>query len=188
MKQIRKLKPIRDISGKSRGMGVFYCEDCQSEVTRKTDQAKRQKSCGCSQYRHRLSITKLYHVWSDMFRRCDNPLSKSYHNYGGRGISISKQWGYFLNFRDWAISNGYVDGLEIDRRNNDGNYEPSNCRFVTHKENARNRRTTKLSMVKAGLIRSISKNTNLTQPEIGELFGVSHGTISAVVNLRIWKY
>ena len=73
--------------------------------------------------------------------RCGSPASKSYKNYGGRGIFVCPEWASdFLVFRAWALSNGYQADLEIDRIDNDGPYAPTNCRFVTRIENRANRR------------------------------------------------
>lgn len=97
------------------------------------------KSCGCykrekSSIRsrtHNLSKHKLYHVWIDIIRRCYDTKRKSYVNYGGRGITICKEWkddaGKFIN---WCLDNGWKDGLTIDRINVNGNYEPNNVRFA----------------------------------------------------------
>ncbi len=74
-----------------------------------------------------------------MIERCRNIKNKNYHNYGGRGISVCNEWYVFTNFYNWAISN-YQKGLELDRENNNGNYEPENCRFVTDIVNSNNRR------------------------------------------------
>lgn len=82
-------------------------------------------------------------VWCDMKARCFNPKSVSYKNYGGRGITVSNEWlgeHGFENFHNWCMENGYFDSCQIDRIDNDGNYEPLNCRLVTRKENARNTR------------------------------------------------
>jgi len=92
---------------------------------------------------HGKSKTKIYHVWSGMLRRCNNPKSKAYKNYGGRGIAVCSEWHDFLVFKKWALSHGYDESLQIDRINNDGNYEPSNCRFVTRSINHQNRRKRK---------------------------------------------
>ncbi len=76
-----------------------------------------------------------------MLRRCNNPKSISYPNYGGRGITVCKVWRKnFLVFYKWAIKNGYADNLEIDRKDVNGNYTPYNCRFITHYENSLNKR------------------------------------------------
>jgi len=73
-----------------------------------------------------------------MIQRCTNPKHKHYNSYGGRGITVCKEWESFEAFLDWALKNGYSDTLEIDRKENDGNYEPGNCRFITHLENCHN--------------------------------------------------
>ena len=83
---------------------------------------------------------RYYHIKE----RCYNPNSKAYKRYGGRGIKMCDEWlnDYEL-FEKWALSHGYEQHLAIDRINNDGNYSPDNCRFVTPKENNQNRRTTR---------------------------------------------
>lgn len=85
---------------------------------------------------------RLHDVWHSMIYRCSNPLNKSYKHYGGRGITVCDEWQEFKAFYDWAIESGYKKGLSIDRINNDGNYEPSNCRWVTKDEQFLNRRNT----------------------------------------------
>ena len=75
-----------------------------------------------------------------MKARCLNPNSHKYHAYGGRGITICDEWANnFQAFYDWAMANGYREDLTIDRRDNDGNYEPSNCRWVTNEAQCNNR-------------------------------------------------
>lgn len=74
-----------------------------------------------------------------MKQRCFNPNRQVYPNYGGRGITVSDEWAHFKQFEQWAIANGYKQGLDIDRIDNDGNYEPNNCRFISHKKNCNNR-------------------------------------------------
>lgn len=91
---------------------------------------------------------KLYSVWKNMKDRCYREKSKSYKNYGGRGIRVCEEWkNDYSAFRKWAFDNGYKvnkgrNELTIDRIDNDGNYEPSNCRFVTWKEQASNKQNT----------------------------------------------
>lgn len=110
----------------------------------------RATSCGC--YRaeaarkkfttHGLSNTRLSRIWRGMKDRCCNPKSKIYKHYGGRGITVCDEWkDSFESFYEWAMSNGYSDELSIDRINNDGNYEPLNCRWVDDKHQCNNRRS-----------------------------------------------
>jgi hypothetical protein len=103
------------------------------------------RSCGCwckeemarIKHKHGAAGTRLYGVWFKMLERCRNPKNKRFHRYGGRGISVCNRW---QSFQNWIDDMGYPasDTLEIDRINNDGNYEPGNCRWATKKQNCRN--------------------------------------------------
>lgn len=90
-------------------------------------------------HKHGLSGTALYRVWHDMKTRCYWEKGPKYARYGGRGIKVCDTWRDSRAFFEWALANGYQEGLQIDRVNNDGDYTPTNCRFVTNWENARNR-------------------------------------------------
>jgi hypothetical protein len=86
--------------------------------------------------KHGQSKTRLYQVWNSMKRRC---LDKTNKDYGGRGISVCERWLTWENFRD-DMGPSFKDGLSLDRANNDGNYEPSNCRWATRIEQRANTR------------------------------------------------
>lgn len=106
-------------------------------------------TCGCSHIRqasakhvHGESNTPLHNAWRNMLQRCYNPKRPGYPFYGGRGITVCDAWRDYFVFRDWARSNGYAVGLELDRKDTNGNYEPENCRFITGKANSQNKRDT----------------------------------------------
>lgn len=85
---------------------------------------------------HGLTHHSLHSIWRSMKNRCFNTKSKSYKHYGGRGILICREWDLsFLSFYNFCIDNGWKDGLQVDRIDNNGNYEPNNCQFITQSEN-----------------------------------------------------
>lgn len=88
-------------------------------------------SCGCE----KAAKQRLYQVWADMLARCNNPNIACWKYYGGRGIEVCAEWMKFANFKAWAETTGYSNDLTIDRIDSDGNYEPSNCRWITLYEN-----------------------------------------------------
>lgn len=97
--------------------------------------------------------TSLYTSWQHMKQRCLNPNNNKYPRYGGRGIKVCEEWLSIKNFSDWAYKNGWQEGYTIDRINNDGDYCPSNCRWIPRSENAKYKSTTKISFEQAQEIR-----------------------------------
>ncbi|HDY87984.1 MAG TPA: hypothetical protein ENH82_07725 [bacterium] len=177
----------------------FCCCDCGSEKEIHSHYliSGHTKSCGCSsaemsaeaRKKHGLGKHPIYYVWSHMKDRCYNPKDKGYKNYGGRGISVCEEWFSSLRiFYDFAIARGWKDGLQIDRINNEGNYEPNNCRFITQRENIRNSRTTKLTAREVLDIRSAyaNKSFNLAPAELAIAYGVKRGQIYSIINRGSW--
>lgn len=131
---------------------------------------------------------KLYSVWLNMRNRCYRVKGSDYHNYGGRGITVCDEWlNSFVRFRMWALINGYKEWLQIDRVDNDGNYEPSNCRFVTGAVNAQNRSDGVLDEYKVAEIRKMYAAKTHKQTEIAELFKTSPQLINTVIKNKVWK-
>jgi hypothetical protein len=157
------IKYIKTINKRS----YWLCKcDCgnEKEVIGNYLSSGRTKSCGCYQHEsivkrfttHGKSNEKLYYIWKGMLRRCENSKHRNYKDYGGRGISVCEEWHNLNKFIDWAHKNGYAEGLEIDRVNNNGIYEPNNCKWSTRKEQTLNtRRNIKIEL--DGEIKSLSE-------------------------------
>lgn len=125
-----------------------YCKECRADKKRvpHTHTTYTRVRNGKTQVvtrrvdSHGLSKSDpLYKVWCGMRRRCYETTAKNYRWYGGKGVQVHPDWHDFLTFRQWAYANGYAKGLELDRVDSDGNYEPGNCRWRTKKANLRNR-------------------------------------------------
>lgn len=133
------------------------------------------RSCGClyqdylhnprpNTQKHGKSNSRLYHIWRDMKLRCYNEKQIGYKNYGARGIKVCDEWqNNFKAFYDWAIDNGYKNNLQIDRINTNGDYKPSNCRWVTPLGNSNNKRNNRFITYKGETktIAEWSKSTNI---------------------------
>lgn len=155
------------------------CECGEIVIVRACDlKSGHTASCGClNRERQRASATthgetetRLYHIWEGMKSRCLNISDRSYKDYGGRGITVCAEWANsFEAFRDWALANGYRDDLTIDRKENDGPYNPDNCRWATAKQQGNNRRSNRL-------ITHNGETHTLTQ--WAELTGIKRETLS----------
>lgn len=125
-------------------------------------------------YKHGETKTRLFKIWSSMHERCERPKHKHYHSYGGRGITICPEWREFMPFANWARANVYSDNLTIDRIDNNGNYEPSNCRWVTVKEQQNNKRTNRIIFY---------KGERYTLTQLAEKVGIKKTTLKERLNM-----
>lgn len=149
-----RLLVLRESDSKNRIAWECLC-DCGNTVIVTTTglRNKGTKSCGCLKVEtaakthtihgdnSKSGRSRLYRIWSSMRGRCLNPSNDAYANYGGRGITICKEWDEFLIFKEWALQNGYNDTLTIDRIDVNQNYCPQNCRWISRKAQATNKRS-----------------------------------------------
>lgn len=134
-------------SGQRLTRWLCKCE-CGNEVKVRTTSLNsgNTKSCGCwhkdVHFKHGMIKDVVYKAWCSMIERCSNPNNPRYRAYGGRGIEVCKEWLKFENF--YADMGNRPSGCSLDRINVNGNYEASNCRWATYKQQNRNRRNNKL--------------------------------------------
>lgn len=171
------------------GNKLWLCQcDCGNVaiVTTYALRHGRKKSCGCAKEEaskkmilnsttHNETKTRLYSIWHTIKQRCHYPKHISYSQYGERGIVVCEEWrNSYEAFRNWALSNGYDESAprgkcSIDRIDVNGNYCPENCRWISYKEQANNKRTNRLI--------TFGKKTN-TLSEWSEITGIKYSTIS----------
>lgn len=152
--RFERLTVIKDSGKRYRGEEVIWLCQCDcgnlTEVRGYYLRSGHTKSCGCLHreisariikkvsFKHGGKGTRLYNLWDGIKQRCKNPNATKYETYGKRGIKICPEWETDFNiFKNWALKNGYKPGLTIDRLDYDGNYEPSNCQWLTRSENVK---------------------------------------------------
>lgn len=134
-----RLTVIRRNGQATSGNALWLCRcECGNKITTSGSDIRhgKTKSCGClnsqspHRYKHGAAYTRLWRLWKGMRERCEDPRRKAFLHYGARGISLCKEWHHFPTFKEWAHTHGYADDLTIERRNVNGNYEPSNCLWI----------------------------------------------------------
>jgi hypothetical protein len=142
------LKYPTENSNYKKQFGIYLCH-CGNEFETNTASVKsgHTKSCGCTRYenarkastKHNLTHHPLYNIWNAMINRTTNSTHQSFSNYGGRGIKVCERWINVANFID-DMYPSYIDGLTIDRIDNNKGYDPSNCRWATKSIQSQNTR------------------------------------------------
>lgn len=167
-----RLTAVRDVGRSNDGHRVWLCKcQCGAECTRQSNnlQAKALVSCGCAQrdlrVKHGGKGTSAYDAWAGAIGRCGNAASKDFHKYGGRGITVCDRWRH--SFENFIADMGEKpSGTSLDRIDNNGNYEPGNCRWATATEQVRNRRNS--AHVEWG-------GRSLPLAEVAALIGITYG-------------
>lgn len=179
--KIGRLTIKKEAGRDKRGELLWECEcECGNTIIALSSnlrKANHTTSCGCYRKENAKNIsvthgqtgTPLYNVWAGMKRRCYQKKGKDYYLYGGRGISMCKEWKADFNaFFEWAKKTGYKKGLSIDRIDTNGDYSPKNCRWVTNKQQANNKRNNRLLTY---------KGETHTMKEWSEKIGLNYNTL-----------
>ena len=172
-KKFGRLTVVEFASVNKHGKSMWKCRcECGNEIVVVGSHLTSGHTTSCRNHAsyttHGKRHTRLYRIWLLMKNRCSNAADPNYGNYGGRGIKVCEEWQKFIHFYEWAMTSGYVDNLTIDRIDNNGNYEPSNCRWATQKEQSNNKRTNVF----------ITHNSQThTLKEWSEITGINYSTL-----------
>ena len=145
-----------------------------------------RNGCKCKGYKinkigitsHGETKTRLHKIWESMLARCEYQKHPHYNEYGGRGITVCEEWHNYNTFKDWAKDNGYSENLTIDRKNNNGNYEPDNCRWITNALQQRNKNNCQM-------LNHNGKTQTLS--EWARELGINRGTLWSRINILHWE-
>lgn len=170
--------------------GLVECKECQRIYETDPNKLIYRKHCGCIKRGTRVCLyskthPRLMQCYKHMMSRCYNRNNKDFYNYGGKRIRVCKKW--FKKpeiFCKWSLENGYESSLTIDRINNKKSYSPENCRWSDAKTQGRNTSRNVLTMDLA--IEMRKDRLTMTYNELKIKYNVSLGTVSAVVNNRVW--
>jgi hypothetical protein len=195
-----RLTIIKEVEGQYWGKykhRQFLCKcDCENETTVRLEylRSEHTTSCGCnrelisfkSRKTHGMSGTNFYNKWASMVRRCRDKSDTNCKNYGARGIKVCVEWLEFEPFHDWAMVNGYEEGLTIERKDVNGNYEPGNCEWISRSMQARNKRNNHL-ITYDGETKTLIEWAEELQINYGTLYSrISYGwTIDRAFNLPV---
>ena len=182
---------------KNRRTSAYW--QCQCDCGRNTEtsgshlRTGHSTSCGCIAFEkmkvatttHGLTKMPIYKVWKEMRARCNRQSHARFNSYGGRGIVVCAKWNMSFEAFLKDVGGDYKSNLQLDRINNNGNYEPGNTRWVDAKTNVRNSRTIKIDAQDAGAIKSMLVFGS-TQSEIARDFGISKDIVSAIKRNRTW--
>jgi hypothetical protein len=185
------LKAIKNNKGNSVSMALYYCEFCNNYIAKNRSSGKNNISCGCSNirnYKHGGTNTRLYKIFDGIHQRCYNENNKDYIYYGKRGIYICSTWyKNFINFKKWALENGYASNFLIDRINNNLGYTPSNCRWVSSLDSNRNKTSTKLNIEKVKQIRLKYSTGKYTQKELAIFYKIHPQHVFRIIHYLRWN-
>lgn len=194
MELIRELKREFIYKAKRR-IGLFKCGSCGIEVKVRMDDGIKNKSCSisCASIKHGDASNRsgkkrerVYSVWMDIRGRCTNKNNARYKYYGGKGITLCNEWAEYIDFKKWALSNGYSKTLTIDRIDSSLGYYPENCRFISKELNTVRRDYVFLSFKDAEKIRRIYSDGGITMKELAVKFKTTKSNVSTIISLRSW--
>ena len=155
-----------------RAMWSVICKHCGRQTIKDSRSVQTRNSCGCRRgVRHGLRHHRIYSIYHDMLKRCYNSKTSKFKYYGGKGVEVCQEWREDVTaFYEWSMSHGYAPKLSIDRIDTNGNYSPSNCRWVTMEEQCRSQGCN---------IKINVEGEKRTLIECSEMFGLKVATLYA---------
>ncbi len=191
---INGFKIIKDLGrseNKNMRIVLAECKSCKRHYKTEPYQLKNRESCNCKVAGTKVS--KYVHEYPDLLHslrraksRCYNINNKDYYNYGARGIEVCKEWLDDQDkFIEWAVSNNWEKNLSLDRIDNNKGYSPENCRWVLLSEQARNKRTNKMTLESAESVRKKYK-LGVDVNELSKEYNTCKTNIRSIINNKTW--